>query len=34
LLAYTAAAIALHVPEVAQVREIVGKIVAKRRRRA
>ena len=34
LLAYAAAAIALHVPEVAQVREIVAKLVAKRRRRA
>ncbi len=34
VLVYAAAAIALHVPEVAQVRDIVGKIVAKRRRRA
>ena len=34
LLAYAAAAIALHVPEVAQVREIIGTLIAKRRRRA
>ncbi len=34
LLAYAVAALALRVPEVAQVREIVGTIVAKRRRRA